>query len=175
MRIPEIMRRQRLRLASSGFSHCARGHHKRAVRFQYWAWFSLYIAIFLPSVAAALNNCLDAEFQDRRGQAEIFIANDNPGNPFAYRPRCVTISEGTGVHFAAIPDFGMHPLYGGIVSGDQATIDPASPIGSFTSGTEGERVLIEAGEFPYFCDFHFAAGMMGSIRVVPELFADGFE
>ncbi|MEO7014235.1 MAG: hypothetical protein ABI127_07960 [Dokdonella sp.] len=115
------------------------------------------------------------DFQDRKGQAEIRIANDNPTNPFAYRPRCVTISEGTRILFAAIPDFGMHPLYGGTVSGGQATIDPSSPIGSFTSGTEGQRILVDAGEFPYFCDFHFAAGMKGSIRVVPQLFADGFD
>ncbi len=123
----------------------------------------------------ALNNCLDAEFQDRHGQAQVFIANDSPAYPFVYRPRCVIISEGTRVRFAAIPDFGMHPLYGGLVNDGQATIDPNSPIGSFTSGTEGERMLIESGEFPYFCDFHFAAGMMGSIRVIPQLFADGFD
>ncbi|MEO5559003.1 MAG: hypothetical protein ABIO49_04470 [Dokdonella sp.] len=122
-----------------------------------------------------MNNCLAADFQDRHGQAEIHIANDNPGNPYVYRPRCVTISEGTKVHFAAVPDFGMHPLYGGTVSGGQATIDPDSPIGSFGSGDEGERVLIAAGEFPFFCDVHFAFGMMGSIRVIPQLFADGFD
>ncbi len=139
------------------------------------AWFSFLLALFVPQAALALNNCLVAEFQDRQGQSEILIINDNPGNPFAYRPRCVTISEGTLVHFAALPDFGMHPLYGGTVSGGQANIDPDSPIGSFTSGGEGERVLIASGEFPYFCDFHFGAGMMGSIRVIPQLFADGFD
>ena len=139
------------------------------------AWFSLFIAVVVPRAASALNDCLIADFQDRHGLAEIRIANDNPTNRLVYRPRCVTISEGTRVKFAAIPDFGMHPLYGGTVSDGQATIDPSSPIGSFTSGTEGERVLVVAGEFPYFCDFHFAAGMKGSIRVVPQLFADGFD
>ncbi len=139
------------------------------------AWFSFLIATIMPEVASALNDCLPADFQDRLGLAEIRIVNDNPTNPFVYRPRCVTISEGTRVQFAAIPDFGMHPLYGGTVSGAQAIIDPSSPIGSFTSGSEGERILIDAGEFPYFCDFHFAAGMKGSIRVIPQLFADGFD
>ena len=129
----------------------------------------------MPQVASALNDCLPVDFQDRRGLAEIRIANDNPTNPYAYRPRCVTISEGTRVEFAAIPNFGMHPLYGGTVSGAQATIDPSSPIGAFTSGDQGARVLVDAGEFPYFCDFHFASGMKGSIRVIPQLFADGFD
>lgn len=137
--------------------------------------FSLFVVLAMPQVAHALNDCLAGTFQDRRGLAEIRIANDNPTNQFTYRPRCVTISEGTRVRFAAIPDFGMHPLYGGLVSGGQATIDPSSPIGSFTSGSEGERILLDAGEFPYFCDFHFAGGMKGSIVVVPQLFADGFD
>lgn len=123
----------------------------------------------------ALNNCLEGDFLDQRGQAEIQIANDDPTNPFRYRPRCVTISEGTRITFRAIPNFGMHPLYGGVVAGGQATIDPESPIGSISSGSQAERVLLDAGEFPYFCDVHFPQGMIGSIRVVPQLFADGFD
>lgn len=125
--------------------------------------------------AHALNNCLDADFLDRRGVAEVVIANDDPTNPFRYRPRCVTISEGTRVVFRAVPNFGMHPLYGGIVSGNQAMIDPSSPVGSITSGTETDRVLLDSGEYPFFCDFHYAQGMAGSIRVVATLFADGFD
>lgn len=131
---------------------------------------------FIPASAAwALNSCIDADFQDRRGLAEIRIANDSPGNPLSYRPRCVTISEGTLIHFAAVPNFGSHPLYGGVVSNGEATIDPNSPIGSITSGTDADRVWVGTGEFPYFCDIHFSIGMLGSIRVVPELFVDGFD
>ncbi len=125
--------------------------------------------------AHALNNCLAADFLDRRGAGEVVIANDDPTNPFRYRPRCVTISEGTRVVFRAVPNFGMHPLYGGIVSGNQAMIDPTSPIGSITSGTQAERVLVDSGEYAYFCDFHYTQGMAGSIRVVAPLFADGFD
>lgn len=146
---------------------------------------ALFRALFLPTAAIAaalgagyahaLNNCLDAEFIDRRGRADLVIANDDITNPFRYRPRCATISEGTRVIFRAVPNFGTHPLYGGIVSGNQATIDPNSPIGSINSGNEAERVLVDAGEFPFFCDVHFAQGMAGSIRVVPQLFADGFD
>lgn len=129
----------------------------------------------LPSTALALNGCLDADFADRRGEAGIVVANDDPTNPFRYRPRCVTISEGTRVIFRAVPNFGMHPLYGGIVSGGQAMIDPTSPIGAITTGSETARVLVGAGEYPFFCDFHYNQGMAGSIRVVAALFADGFD
>lgn len=175
MDVLEIVRPQQTTLASLGSGLCERSHGMYSPFFQLLAWVTYVIVLGLPQAAQALNNCLPADFQDRHGEAEIQIANDNPGNLFAYRPRCVTISEGTRVRFAANPNFGMHPLYGGTVSGGQANIDPDSPIGSFTSGGTGERVLIAAGEFPYFCDFHFSSGMMGSIRVIPQLFAAGFD
>jgi plastocyanin len=133
------------------------------------------VAASVPASASALNNCLDADFADRRGQAELVVANDDPTNPLRYRPRCATVSEGTRIVFRAVPNFGMHPLYGGTVSGGVATIDPSSPIGSISSGNEADRVLVVAGEFPFFCDFHYAQGMLGSLRVVPQLFADGFD
>lgn len=136
----------------------------------------LFATVLLAAESAiAINNCLENEFADMRGEAAIQIANDDPTNMFRYRPRCVTISEGTVVGFQAVPNFGMHPMFGGTVSGGTAAIDPDSPIGPFTSGTTGEAMFTASGEFPFFCDFHFASGMMGSIRVVPELFADGFD
>jgi plastocyanin len=140
----------------------------------------LLLALLLGSASTsihALNNCLAADFAatDRRTSNPLVIANDSPGNPFLYRPRCATIAAGTTVIFRAVPDFGMHPLYGGTVSGGVASIDPASPIGSVGSGTEYTVLIDEVGEFPYFCDFHYANGMLGSLRVVPQLFASSFE
>lgn len=169
------MHRPQATLASLDAEQCEHSHKAYFAYVRLLAWFSIPVALCLSQAVDALNNCLATDFQDRHGLSEIQIANDNPGNAFIYRPRCVTISEGTRVHFVAIPDFGMHPLYGGTVSGGQVNIDPESPIGSLTSGGEGDRVLIESGEFPFFCDFHFAAGMMGSIRVIPQLFSDGFD
>lgn len=154
---------------------CARGHSITLFAAKLSAFFPLFLTSLLALPASALNNCADGDFQDQRGQAEIQIANDNPTNPFVYRPRCVTISEGTRILFRALPNFGMHPLYGGVVSGGSATIDPDSPIGSMSSGTEIERTIFDSGEFPYFCDVHFGNGMTGSVRVVPQLFADGFD
>lgn len=133
------------------------------------------LAAVAPRPALALNDCLPEAFVDLRGRASIEVANDDPTNPFRYRPRCATVSEGTRVLFRALPNFGMHPLFGGTVADGQATIDPTSPIGTITSGTQAERVLVGVGEWPFFCDFHYAQGMLGSILVVPELFADGFE
>ncbi|MEO7433008.1 MAG: plastocyanin/azurin family copper-binding protein [Dokdonella sp.] len=129
----------------------------------------------MPMRVFALNNCVDGDFADRRGLAHVSIANDDPTNPYRYRPRCVTISEGTMVTFRAVPDFGMHPLYGGTVEAGVATIDPASPVGSIGIGSEENRVLTASGEFPFFCDVHYSQGMAGSIRVVPQLFANGFD
>ncbi len=137
-------------------------------------WFALLLAIAAAPVAAA-NGCLPTDFQDRRGEASIVIANDNLANPFLYRPRCARISAGTEVRFQALPDFGMHPLFAGAVVAGVATFDPSSPIGSATIGTEHVVRIDDVGEFPYYCDFHFVQGMQGSILVVPELFADGFE
>lgn len=133
--------------------------------------------LLLCGSAPALNNCLPADFAatDRRGVNPLVIHNSDPGNPFLYRPRCATVAAGATIIFRASPDFGMHPLYGGTVSGSTATIDPQSPIGSAGSGVEHTVVLSNPGEFPYFCDFHYTSGMLGSVRVVPQLFADGME
>lgn len=144
-----------------------------AARFRRSGWLLALWAT--SSTAYAANGCLPEHFLDRRGESILRIANDDPTNPFRYRPRCVTVSEGTRIEFEALPNFGMHPLYGGTVSAGQATIDPDSPIGSVTQGEIAVRVLIDAGEWPFFCDIHFDQGMLGSIRVVPELFADGFD
>lgn len=147
-------------------------HERHHVRLRY---LPAVMALVAATPVAALNNCLPEQFVDQRGVADLRVANDDPVNPSRYRPRCVTISEGTRVQFSALPNFGMHPLFGGTVSAGQAVIDPASPIGAITQGTTVERVLVGVGEWPFFCDFHFQQGMLGSIRVVPELFADGFD
>lgn len=133
------------------------------------------LALIAAPPLAAVNGCLPEHFVDLRGQALVQIANDDFTNPFRYRPRCATISEGTVVRFMAVPNFGMHPLFGGTVSGGMPAIDPSSPIGPITSGTQADRPIVGLGEFGFYCDFHYDQGMLGSIEVVPELFADGFE
>lgn len=129
------------------------------------------------SPAAALNNCLASDFAatDRRGTNPLVISNNSPGNPFLYRPRCALVAAGATIIFRGVPNFGMHPLFAGTVSGGTGTFDPDSPIGSIISGAEHQVLMTEPGEHPYFCDFHLGNGMFGSIMVVPQLFADAFE
>jgi len=128
------------------------------------------VSLALASFAAqALNNC--STFIDRRARANVTI---NIVQPFRYSPACVMIAVDASVTFNA--DFGDHPLFAGVVSDGQATFDPQSPIGAHSNGTTPVVVSFPAtGEFPYFCDRHFLQAMMGSIKVVPEFFSDGFE
>lgn len=78
--------------------------------------------------------------------------------------------------FHAVPDFRKHPLYGdgGTVDSGSATSDPDSPIGWVGNGTEVHRLLKASSESTFLCDVHHDQCVAGSIRVVPELFANGF-
>ena len=130
----------------------------------------LACALVLQRPAHALNNCSDfVDLRARRAVAINVAALQN-----RYSPSCLRIAVDTTVTFNA--DFSDHPLYGGVVADGIATIDPASPVGAHNSGTAPVMLVFGAlGEFPYFCDFHYLDGMMGSIRVDPAFFDDGFE
>jgi len=127
------------------------------------------IVLLMPAPARALNNC--TTFGDYRDRSLVTVMTQG----FRYSPACARISQGATVRI--VSEFGSHPLYGGTVSGGNATIDPASPIGPFVQGLQAEVQLNTLGEFPYFCDFHYGMGMMGSILVEPEpvMFGDSFE
>lgn len=131
----------------------------------------LVLSLLASPDAFALNNCTGPDFNDLRSRRNV---NVNVVPPFRYSPSCLKIAVNTTVTYNA--DFGVHPLFGGVVSGGIATPDPASPIGMHNNGSNPVIVAFPAlGEFPYFCDFHFGNGMLGSIKVVPEFFSDGFE
>jgi plastocyanin len=125
-------------------------------------------ALLWASSAHALNNC--SNFSDQRGRG-IVIVNEVAVN--RYSPACVRISEGDTVRFNV--EFTSHPTFGGVVNGGTATIDPGSPIGANTSGSTVDVFFADIGEFPYFCDFHYTGGMMGSVLVDPVLFGNSFE
>ena len=135
----------------------------------------LRLALLACTVAAAgaahaLNNC--SEFVDLRARRSVTINVASLQN--RYSPSCLHVAVDTTVTFNA--DFSDHPLYGGVVAGGVATIDPASPVGAHNSGTAPVVIVLTTpGEFPYFCDFHYQDGMMGSILVDPAFFDDGFE
>lgn len=122
------------------------------------------------SPAQALNNC--AEFTDLRSRANVNIVV-TPGQ-LRYSPSCIRIAVDQRVTFTT--NFGQHPLLGGTVSGGNAAFDPGSPIGQHNSGSSPVVVTFTGtGEFPFYCDFHFTSGMLGSIQVDPAFFSNGFE
>jgi plastocyanin len=125
-------------------------------------------ALALAAPVRALNNC--SSFSDLRGR-DIVIVNEVAVN--RYSPACIRISQGAFVRFNV--DFVSHPTFGGLVSGGTATFDPTSPIGANTMGDSIDVFFPDIGEFPYYCDFHFLGGMMGSVLVDPILFTNGFE
>lgn len=131
----------------------------------------LLLALVATGSARAANGCF-ANWNDLRGRALVTVSSPNC-QALDYQPRCARISAGTTVRFV-LPGNGCHPTFGGRAANDGAIIDPASPIGPWSSGAN-EAVLAEVGEFPYFCDLHYRMGMSGSIDVVPELFKDSFE
>lgn len=89
-----------------------------------------------------------------------------------YLPPCVLISAGQSVTFAGT--FNSHPLAPGRVEGSTTTPQPGNPIPATGSGsTPLEVPFPDPGDWGYFCDFHFEAGMYGAVFVA--LFADGFE
>jgi plastocyanin len=133
----------------------------------------LVAALLLASAGVdAANGCL-ADWSDRRGQNPVVIRSAQFG--FDYQPRCARVAAGATLRFES--EFDNHPMFGGTVIDDVATIDPNSPIGPWLSGTLREITAPEPVELPYFCDAHFAAplNMKGSILVVPEFHLDDFE
>ena len=124
----------------------------------------------LAAPAFAVNNC--SSYSDQRGAALVSINSVAGQN--RYSPSCVRIAAGGSVRFSA--NFGQHPLYGGTVLGGIATYDPSNPVGAHNNGTTPVTVVFDdAGEYPFFCDFHFTMGMLGSVRVDVSLFVDGME
>jgi plastocyanin len=125
----------------------------------------------MTAPAWAANNC--PTFFDYRNTAVVTVVATVGQN--AYSPKCVRIAQGGSVRFTL--NFGSHPTLAGLVpgGGGNPIPDPSSPIGSQTSGSTVDIRFDQAGEFPYFCDFHWDNGMMGSVLVDPVQFADGFE
>ena len=130
----------------------------------------LGLVLLTAQLTHAANGC-SATFSDRRAQ-RLLVIDAQQCSVLDYSPRCAKVAAGTRVEFRI---GSCHPTFPGLVTGNSATIDPASPIGSMTAAGTYTFELNDAGEFPYFCDVHFEMGMAGSILVVPETFLDGFE
>lgn len=120
---------------------------------------------------AALNGCESSQFVDRTaaGAARTVGYGGAAGSAtFTYSPKCITIAAGQSVTFSggASSSFGMHPLAPGVV--DSPTAGTAgNPIPRVTDGTMRDVTVTfpAAGTFPYICEAHAAAGMVGVVRV----------
>jgi len=81
----------------------------------------------------------------------------------AYDPRCVSIGVGDSVTWSG--DFAIHPLRGGYYDGSMLVPDSSSPIEPTNTGMELTTTFSAAGIYPFYCDFHGAFGMTGSVKV----------
>jgi plastocyanin len=110
----------------------------------------------LPNV----NGCTYATAQDFTSTA---LTVSFPS--LAYAPKCARIRAGQAVKFNGA--FADHPLVAGRVASGVATPAVGSPIVSTSSGTMATFTFPTSGAFPYYCNFHYAAGMVGAIYVDP--------
>lgn len=92
----------------------------------------------------------------------------------SFSPANVTIKVGQKVRWVVAS--GMHTVTSGTKSGAVCTPDNKFCNPSDTScasapamspGTTYERTFTTAGEFPYYCQPHCAAGMVGKVTVMP--------
>jgi plastocyanin len=110
----------------------------------------------LPDV----NGCSYASAQDFTGQQLVVRF---PG--LSYMPRCARIRAGQTVTFSGT--FADHPLRAGTIVGGVATPASQSPITSTSTGSAATFTFSQAGAYPYYCLYHYAAGMAGAIYVLP--------
>lgn len=118
-----------------------------------------------------LNGCAASQFVDRTaaGASRVVGYGGASGSTlFSYSPRCVTIAVGQSVTFSGgtTSNFGVHPLGPGI-NGNATAGSPNSPVRRMADGNVREVTVNfpSAGTFPYICEAHAAAGMVGVVRV----------
>lgn len=118
-----------------------------------------------PDAVASPAFCGTSGFVDQRGTGEVTIGfgGELGSAPFGYTPACVTVNVGQTIRF--VGGFNTHPLSPG-TSPTDTTGSAGSPIVRTTSGTELRVTATNAGEFPYYCELHFAGNMRGIVRVV---------
>ncbi len=122
--------------------------------------------------AGAVNGCTFAAATDMTNQANVTVkfgaAN---GNQFAYAPQCVRVSPGTNVMFdgsnAMMNNnaFQSHPLGAGSINGAAITLDTDTTLVYSGMGTSKSFALTSSKTYPYYCTFHYAGGMYGTVFV----------
>jgi len=120
---------------------------------------------------ADLNGCTAAQFVDRSAASASRVVGYGGGGGsaiFGYSPKCIIIAAGQTVTFAGgtNTNFGVHPLGPGI-NGDATAGTAGNPIPRMADGSTRDVTVTfpSAGTFPYVCEAHAAAGMIGVVRV----------
>lgn len=105
------------------------------------------------SAPTDVNGCTLADAEDETGSAAVDLEWT------LTHQRCVRVAAGTTVTWTG--SFTSHPLKGG----ESPDIDDASPItAADQTGAAASVTFDTAGDFPYFCNFHFGS-MQGVIYV----------
>jgi plastocyanin len=111
-----------------------------------------------------LNGCAEANFIDRTAAAADRTVSFGTGaNAFSYGPKCLTVAAGQTVTFMG--DLAVHPLAPGTSPSAVDAGTTGNPIPRTSTGAMVRVTFASAGTFPYFCEFHYAGGMVGVVRV----------
>ena len=120
---------------------------------------------------AEFNGCAEAQFVDRTAaSASRVVGYGGAGGStiFGYSPKCITIAAGQAVTFTGgtSSNFGVHPLAPG-TNGNATAGTAGNPVPRQASGSVSDVTVTfpSAGTFPYVCEAHAAAGMVGVVRV----------
>jgi len=117
-----------------------------------------------PATGGGFNGCSDSNFVDRTAAtADRTVAFGTGAAAFAYTPKCITVAAGQTVTFMG--DLAVHPLAPGTSPAAMDAGTAGNPIARTNTGTMARVTFASAGTYPYFCEFHYAGGMVGAVRV----------
>jgi len=117
-----------------------------------------------PAESPSLNRCTEARFVDRTASvADRSVTFGSGARAFEYTPPCLTIAAGQTVTF--LGDLNAHPLAPGSSPSALDVGTAGNPITRIAAGTMTRVTFPRAGVFPYFCEYHYAGGMVGVVRV----------
>jgi len=122
------------------------------------------LACKVDPLTAVYNNCntIDFKIRGESGSERTVLFGGDLG--LSYSPRCMTITAGESVEFKGA--FATHPIAAGTSPSTPSEGSTSNPIATPEAGTTDMTYTFPtAGQYPYYCQHHFDAGMAGVIRV----------